>query len=46
LHWAEGRNYYKGDIYAKLRTEEPEKKVIFLSMDELMTLMNYDFLNH
>jgi integrase len=45
LHWAEERNYYKGNIYDKLKAEEPEKEVIFLHLDELMTLMNYDFKN-
>ncbi len=45
LHWAEERNYYKGDIYDKLKAIEPEKEVIFLSLDELFTLLNYDFRN-
>lgn len=43
LHWAEERNYYHGKIYDKLRAEEPENEVIFLNMDELLTLLNYDF---
>jgi len=45
LHWAEDRNYYNGNIYDKLKAEEPEKEVIFLSMDELMALFSYDFKN-
>ena len=45
LHWAKERNYYNGNIYDKLRVEEPEKEVIFLSMDEIFMLLNYDFKN-
>lgn len=43
LHWAKERNYYQGNIFDKLKAEEPEKEVIFLSMDELMSLFNYHF---
>ena len=43
LHWAEERNYYHEKIYSKLKVEEPEREVIFLSMDELLMLMDYDF---
>jgi integrase len=45
LHWAEERNYYKGSIYEKLKAEEPEKEVIFLTLEELFTLYNYEFKN-
>lgn len=45
LHWAEERSYYSGNIYDKLRVDEPEKEVIFLSMNEIFTLLNYDFKN-
>ncbi|BDX37050.1 integrase [Tenuifilaceae bacterium CYCD] len=45
LHWAEERSYYNGNIYDKLRVDEPEKEVIFLSMEEIFTLLNYDFKN-
>ena len=43
LHWAEERNYYHDKIYDKLKVEEPEREVIFLSMDELLVLMDYNF---
>ena len=43
LHWAEERNYYHDKIYHKLKAEEPEKEVIFLSMDDLLVLMDYKF---
>ncbi|MGD9977709.1 MAG: tyrosine-type recombinase/integrase [Bacteroidales bacterium] len=46
LHWAEERNYYSGNIYDKLRVDEPEKEVIFLSMDEIFMLLNYNFKNN
>lgn len=45
LHWAEERGYYHGDIFDKLKAVEPEQEVIFLSLDELFTLMDYDFKN-
>ena len=43
LHWAQEREYYNGNIFEKLKADEPEKEVVFLSMDELMTLYNHDF---
>ncbi|MGA2406092.1 MAG: site-specific integrase [Bacteroidales bacterium] len=43
LHWAEERNYYHDKIYDKLKVEEPEKEVVFLSMDELLVLLDYNF---
>lgn len=46
LHWAKERNYYNGNIFDKLKAEEPEKEVIFLSLDELFALYNYDFENN
>jgi integrase len=46
LHWAEDRKLYNGDIYKKLKADEPEKEVIFFFLEELMTLMNYDFKNN
>jgi len=46
LHWAEERNFYNGNIYDKLRAEEPEKEVIFISMNELLTLKDHDFKNN
>jgi integrase len=46
LHWAEERNYYQGKIYDKLKVDEPEREVVFLSMDELLILMDYNFESH
>ena len=46
LHWAEERNYYQGKIYDKLKVEEPEREVVFLSMDELLVFMDYNFESH
>jgi len=46
LHWAEERNYYQGRIYDKLKVDEPEREVVFLSMDELLVLMDYNFESH
>jgi integrase len=46
LHWAEERNYYQGKIYDKLKVEEPEREVVFLSMDELLVFMDYNFEIH
>jgi len=46
LHWAEERNYYNGKIYDKLKAEEPEREVVFLSIDELLVLMDYNFESH
>jgi len=46
LHWAEERNYYQGKIYDKLKVDEPEREVVFLSMDELLVLMDYNFESH
>jgi len=46
LHWAEERNYYQGKIYDKLKVDEPEREIVFLSMDELMVLMDYNFESH
>jgi len=43
LHWSEERNYYHDNIYAKLKAEEPEKEVVFLSMDDLLILRDYNF---
>jgi integrase len=43
LHWSEDRNYYHDNIYPKLKAEEAEKEVVFLSMDDLMVLMDYKF---
>lgn len=43
LHWAEERNYYHDKIYDKLKVEEPEKEVVFLSMDDLLVLLDYNF---
>ena len=43
LHWSEDRNYYHDNIYPKLKSEEAEKEVVFLSMDDLMVLMDYKF---
>lgn len=43
LHWAEERNYYHDKIYDKLKVDEPEREVIFLSMDELLVFMDYNF---
>jgi integrase len=37
------RNYYQGKIYDKLKVEEPEREVVFLSMDELLVFMDYNF---
>lgn len=45
LRWAKKRKYYSGDFYEELKGKEPEKEVIFLSMDELLTLYNHDFKN-
>jgi integrase len=43
LHWSEDRNYYHDNIYPKLKAEEAEKEVVFLSMDDLLVLMDYNF---
>ena len=37
------RNYYHDNIYPKLKAEEAEKEVVFLSMDDLLVLMDYNF---
>lgn len=43
LHWAKKRNLYDGDIIEEIDIKEPEKEVIFLSLEELLALFNYDF---
>ena len=45
LHWAKERNYYSGNVYDKLKADEPEKEVIFMQLEDLLTFMNYDFNN-
>ncbi len=45
LRWAKKRGNYDGDFYEEFDSKEPEKEVIFLSMDELLTLYNHDFNN-
>jgi integrase len=45
LRWAKKRKYYNSDFYEEFDGKEPEKEVIFLSMEELLTLYNHDFKN-
>ncbi len=43
LHWAKRRGYYAGEIIKDTDIKEPDKEVIFLSLEELFTLYNYNF---
>jgi len=43
LHWAKKRNHYDGEIIDEIDIKEPEKEVVFLSIEELLTLYNYNF---
>ena len=45
LKWAEKRQYYVGKFYEEFEEKEPEKEVIFLTLEELFALYNYDFKN-
>lgn len=45
LRWTKNRKFYDGDFYEEFDGKEPEKEVIFLSMDELQTLYGHDFEN-
>lgn len=43
LKWAEEREYHNNRIYERLTATERDKEVIFLSMDELMKLKDFEF---
>lgn len=43
LSWSADREYYSGTKHLKFKAPEKEKDVIFLTMDELFHLYNYDF---
>ena len=43
LNWAKDRGYYSGDIYTKFKVSGNDKEVIFLRLDELLNLNNYQF---
>ncbi|GAB1858329.1 hypothetical protein MHTCC0001_31660 [Flavobacteriaceae bacterium MHTCC 0001] len=43
MNWAHEREYHDNLKYKKLKAKEDETEVIYLTMDELMVLYNYDF---
>ena len=43
LNWAKDRGYYTGEVHRKFKTKEREKDIIYLTLEELMTLFNYSF---
>lgn len=43
LNWCEERDFTKNNLRKELNVSEPEKDVIFLSMEELMTFYNFQF---
>ena len=43
LKWAEKRNYYNGNLYSEFQEVEPEKEVIYLTLDELFDLYRFEF---
>ena len=44
LNWASERGYNSNQAYNKFSAKEREKEVIFLTLDELMILNNYEFI--
>jgi integrase len=45
MHWATEREYTNSNIYKKFSYSEKEKEVIFLTVAELMHLLNFEFKN-
>jgi integrase len=43
LKWAEKRDYYSGKLYNEFNDQEPEKEVIYLTLDELFDLNSFKF---
>ena len=45
MHWATEREYTNSNAYKKFSYSEKEKEVIFLTVAELMHLLNFEFKN-
>ncbi|MFA6923997.1 MAG: phage integrase SAM-like domain-containing protein, partial [Bacteroidales bacterium] len=43
LNWAKDRNHHNNDIHRKFKAPEKEKEIIYLTIDELMKLTEYNF---
>ncbi|MBC9795429.1 site-specific integrase [Sinomicrobium weinanense] len=43
MNWAYERGYHENLAYQRFKRQEDETEVIYLTMDELMTLYNHDF---
>ena len=43
LNWAIERNYTESNLHLKFSVSEKEKEVIYLTVDELLHLFNFDF---
>ncbi|MBW2961961.1 site-specific integrase [Mesonia aestuariivivens] len=43
MNWAHDKEYHTNLKYKKFKAREDETEVIYLTMDELMTLFNYNF---
>lgn len=43
LKWAKKKGYHENDVFLEFKASEEEIEVIYLTMDELMDLFNYEF---
>jgi len=43
MNWAGDRGYHKNQFYSKFKATEKENEVIFLTLEELMTLKDFTF---
>ena len=43
LKWSKKRKYYNGSLDEEFEEKEPEKEVVFLTLDELFDLYNFEF---